>query len=186
MDQVTQIKTQLRMEQWKQLIEECQKSEMSVTVWCKENNVSESSYYYYLKRFRQQAIASLTVPMETENKTIFKKVEVSPYLSNPSAAVVLRLPQATLEIAEGTSQQTIQAAQNTFPLPLRSTLFSSGSCKTSSTRKPLCSTASEIPKNCLPQSAWDFRIKRLPASGTGRKQKSLHSASKRASCRFIR
>ena len=109
MDQVTQIKTQLRMEQWKQLIEECQKSEMSVTAWCKENNVSESSYYYYLKRFRQQAIASLTVPMETESKTIFKKVEVSPYLSNPSAAVVLRLPQATLEIAEGTSQQTIQA-----------------------------------------------------------------------------
>ena len=44
MDQVTQIKTQLRMEQWKQLIEECQKSEMSVSAWCKENNVSESSY----------------------------------------------------------------------------------------------------------------------------------------------
>ena len=31
MDQVTQIKTQLRMEQWKQLIEECQKSGTSVT-----------------------------------------------------------------------------------------------------------------------------------------------------------
>ena len=109
MDQVTQIKTQLRMEQWKQLIEECQKSEMSVTAWCKENNVSEASYYYYLKRLRQQAIASLPVPMKTEKETIFKKVEVSPCVSATSAAVVLRLPQATLEIAEGTSQQTIQA-----------------------------------------------------------------------------
>ena len=109
MDQVTQIKTQLRMEQWKQLIEECQKSEMSVTAWCKENNVSEASYYYYLKRLRQQAIASLPVPMKTEKETIFKKVEVSPCVSAISAAVVLRLPQATLEIAEGTSQQTIQA-----------------------------------------------------------------------------
>ena len=109
MDQVTQIKTQLRMEQWKQLIEECQKSEMSVSAWCKENNVSESSYYYYLKRLRQQTIVSLPVPMETEKETIFKKVEVSPYVSGTLAAVVLRLPQATLEIAEGTSQQTIQA-----------------------------------------------------------------------------
>ena len=47
--------------------------------------------------------------MKTEKETIFKKVEVSPYVSATSAAVVLRLPQATLEIAEGTSQQTIQA-----------------------------------------------------------------------------
>ena len=88
MDQVTQVKTQLRLEHWKQLISECQASGMSVCSWCKENNVSEPSYYYYLKRLRQQAIVSLP---------------------NTKAAVIIRLPQATLEIADGTSQQTIQA-----------------------------------------------------------------------------
>ena len=59
MDQVTQVKTQLRLESWKQLISECQASGMPVCSWCKQNNVSESSYYYYLKRIRQQEIASM-------------------------------------------------------------------------------------------------------------------------------
>lgn len=59
MGQVTQIKTQLRLEDWKQLISEYQASGMSVCSWCKENNVSEASYYHYLKRLRQQAINSL-------------------------------------------------------------------------------------------------------------------------------
>lgn len=59
MDQVTQVKTQLRLEHWKQLIAECQASGMSVSSWCKENDVSEPSYYYYLKRLRQQTIQAV-------------------------------------------------------------------------------------------------------------------------------
>ena len=39
MDQVTQVKTQLRLEHWKQLISECQASGMSICSWRKENNV---------------------------------------------------------------------------------------------------------------------------------------------------
>ena len=111
MDQVTQVKTQLRLEHWKQLISECQASGMSVCSWCKENNVSEPSYYYYLKRLRQQAIDSLPVPaaIEDEKPTVFKQLQVTSPLPNTKAAVIIRLPQATLEIADGTSQQTIQA-----------------------------------------------------------------------------
>ena len=109
MDQVTQVKTQLRLEHWKQLISECQASGMSVCSWCKENNVSEPSYYYYLKRLRQQTIASLPIPVVGEKPAVFKKLEVTSPLPSTQAAVIIRLPQATLEIADGTSQQTIQA-----------------------------------------------------------------------------
>ena len=113
MDQVTQVKTQLRLEHWKQLISECQASGMPVCSWCKEHNVSEPSYYYYLKRLRQQAIQTLPLPLPTEKETstVFQKLEVvpNPVLPTTSPAVILRLSQATLEIAEGTSQQTVQA-----------------------------------------------------------------------------
>ena len=109
MDQVTQVKTKLRLEHWKQLISECQASGMSVCSWCKENNVSEPSYYYYLKQLRQQAIASLPIPVAEEKPAVFKKLEVTSPLPSTQAAVIIRLPQATLEIADGTSQQTIQA-----------------------------------------------------------------------------
>ncbi len=92
MDQVTQVKTQLRLEHWKHLIAECQASGMSVSSWCKENAVSEPSYYYYLKRLRQQAISNLTVPVEEESPVTFKKLEVSSPLHNTQAAVIIRLP----------------------------------------------------------------------------------------------
>ena len=111
MDKVTQVKTQLRLEHWKQVISECQASGMPVCSWCKEHHVSEPSYYYYLKRLRQQAIQTLPLPTEKETSTVFQKLEVvpNPVLPTTSPAVILRLSQATLEIAEGTSQQTVQA-----------------------------------------------------------------------------
>lgn len=87
MDQVTQVKTQLRLEHWKQLISECQASGMSVCSWCKENNVSEPSYYYYLKRLRQQTIASLPITVAEEKPAVFKKLEVASPIPNSSLCI---------------------------------------------------------------------------------------------------
>ena len=40
---------------------------------------------------------------------VFKKLEVTTPIENTKAAVVIRLGGATVEVNEGTSQQTIQA-----------------------------------------------------------------------------
>ncbi len=110
MDQVSQVKTKFRMEQWKNRITECQTSGMTVRIWCKQNGLAEQTYYKYLKRFRQELCGSLPVPIEEPEKPVaFKKLEVLTPLPNTKAAVIIRLPQATLEINEGASQQTIQA-----------------------------------------------------------------------------
>lgn len=39
----------------------------------------------------------------------FTKLEVQTPIENTKAAVIIRLPQATVEINEGASQQTVQA-----------------------------------------------------------------------------
>ena len=110
MDQVSQAKRQFRIEQWRQRIAECQSSGMTVRNWCKENHFSEQTYYKYLKTFRLELCEQLPVPAEVPDKPVtFKKLEVTSPLPNTQAAVIIRLPQATLEITEGTSQQTIQA-----------------------------------------------------------------------------
>ena len=58
----------------------------------------------------QNACNNLPVPLpDMEKPVAFKKLEIESPLPNTQAAVVIRLPQATFEIAEGTSQQTIQA-----------------------------------------------------------------------------
>lgn len=49
------------------------------------------------------------VPVPGEKPVAFKKLEVQTSVPNTQAAVVIRLNGVTVEITEGTSQQTIQA-----------------------------------------------------------------------------
>lgn len=110
MDQVSQVKRQFRTEEWKKRIAECQSSGMSVKAWCKENQLCEQTYYKYLKQFRQELCDQLPVSVaQPEKPVVFQKVEVQAPVPGTQAAVIIHLPSATLEIREGTSQQTIQA-----------------------------------------------------------------------------
>lgn len=112
MDQVTEVKVRFRREQWKQLILECQASGMAVSSWCKQNGYKEQSYYYYLKKIREDELRNLPQPLaikKEEKPVAFKKLEVQTPVPSTSAAVIIRLPNATVEVNEGTSQQTIQA-----------------------------------------------------------------------------
>lgn len=110
MDEVTTVKKYLKKEQWKQLISECQSSGMSVRDWCSLNHICEQTYYRNLRKLREEICEQLPVPVEVPEKPVaFKRLEITSPIPNTHAAVIIRLPQATLEIAEGTSQQTIQA-----------------------------------------------------------------------------
>ena len=103
MDQVSQVKRQFRIEQWRKYITECQTSGMSVRSWCKQNNLSKQTYYKYLRRFRQELCDSLPVPVTAS------ELEVQAPVQSTKTAVIIRLPNAVLEINEGASQQTVQA-----------------------------------------------------------------------------
>ena len=54
-------------------------------------------------------LESFPVPASAEKPLAFKKLEVHTPVQNTQAAVIIRLNGATVEISEGTSQQTIQA-----------------------------------------------------------------------------
>ncbi|MEE1007861.1 MAG: hypothetical protein UH963_01790, partial [Agathobacter sp.] len=55
--------------------------------------------------------------------TVFKKLEVTTPVENTKAAVVIRLGGATVEVNEGTSQQTIQAVLLALQLLLGMVLY---------------------------------------------------------------
>ena len=112
MDQVTRVRRQLKLEQWRVLIEECRASGMTVTSWCRSHGIVEQTYYKNLKKLREQELEKLPtelVPVPDEKPVAFKKLEVQTPVAGTKAAVVIRFPNATVEISEGTSQQTIQA-----------------------------------------------------------------------------
>lgn len=109
MDQVTQTKVLFRREQWKKIIAECQASGLPVKTWCDQNGFKEQSYYYYLKKIREQEIEKIPValPDSMEKAVLFKKLEVQTPI-NTQAAVIIHLPAASLEIHNGAMQQTIE------------------------------------------------------------------------------
>ncbi len=110
MDRVTKVRKYIKQEQWRTLIKECQSSGMTVRSWCEANDICEQTYYRNLKRLREEVCENLPIPVSLPEKPVtFQKLEVTAPLPATKAAVIVRLPNATLEINEGVSQQTVQA-----------------------------------------------------------------------------
>ena len=111
MDQVTLAKNQIRADRWRTLIQTCQQRGQTVVSWVEENNINTKTYYYWLRKLRKQELCTkaLPIPVPEEKTVVFKQLEVASPLPSPRAAVIIKLPQATLEIADAASQHTIQA-----------------------------------------------------------------------------
>lgn len=110
MDIVSETKAEFRLRQWTKIIQECQASNLTVTAWCSQHNVGIKSYYYWLRKIR------LTYCQATGNQTLAVKQEIVPlqFKPQPSSssihpAVTIHLGTASIDIAEGTSQATIEA-----------------------------------------------------------------------------
>lgn len=111
MAQVTLAKNQIRAENWRGLISACQQSGQTVVNWCQENGINTKTYYYWLRKLRKQELSGKELPITVpETKpAVFKQLEVQPPLVGTRAAVIIHLPSATLEVADGTSQATVEA-----------------------------------------------------------------------------
>ena len=85
-------------------------SGFTVTAWCNKNNICEQTYYRNLKVLLAEICENFPIPTEISEKPVsFKKLEVQTPVTGTRAAIVIRLNGATVEVNEGTSQQTIQA-----------------------------------------------------------------------------
>ena len=115
MDQVSIAKSELRFQQWTELIADRQSSGMTVKAWCALHDINEKTYYYWLHKIRKATLENSPVPVNStlpkvaETQISFKKLEVESPVSGMQAAVIVHLPQATLEVAQGTDQQTVEA-----------------------------------------------------------------------------
>ena len=115
MDKIANVKSQLRLQQWAKIIADCQASDMTVVAWCKANNINIKSYYYWLRKVRNHTLEQMpqlteNLPVPTEDDPVtFKRLDIQTPVPEAAAAVIIRLPNATVEVNEGTSQQTVQA-----------------------------------------------------------------------------
>ena len=99
---VTDLKTQMHMQEWAKLIEARQDSGLTIKDWCQKSNLPESRYYYYLKKLRLAACENL--PTENRDESQFALVPNHARISNPVAAardnaIRITLSNAVVEIS---------------------------------------------------------------------------------------
>ena len=58
MEDVLAVRDNYRMEQWAQIIQECQQSGLTNRAFCMQHHISEKSYYYWLRKLRNAAASS--------------------------------------------------------------------------------------------------------------------------------
>jgi hypothetical protein len=51
---LAQVKTQVEYEGWQRQIQQCSSSGLNIRAWCRNNGIKPSTYYYRLRRTREQ------------------------------------------------------------------------------------------------------------------------------------
>lgn len=51
-----EVRNGYRMEQWRQIIQDCQESGLSNKAYCEQHGISEKTYYYWLRKLRRLAM----------------------------------------------------------------------------------------------------------------------------------
>lgn len=111
MNQVTLAKNQMRAENWRSLISACRQSGQTVVNRCQENGIHTKTYYYWLRKLRKQELSGkeLPIPVSENKPVVFRHLEVKTPLERNRTAVIIHLPSAAIEVADGTSQSTVEA-----------------------------------------------------------------------------
>lgn len=80
MDQITH---DVRRATWHNVIKQCQKRPEHTTIkqWCLDNDISEKSYYYWLRKFRKEAAQQMPVPTTVQNPSPVTFAEI-PFVSS--------------------------------------------------------------------------------------------------------
>ena len=83
------------LELWRSRVMDCRNSGMTISEWCKEQEINVKTYYYWQKKVWDRATRSL----KPESSVQFAQVNVSPYMGTPSdAEVIIRCNRMTVEI----------------------------------------------------------------------------------------
>ena len=94
------VKQEVRLQEWSAQVEAQQASGLTVQQWCMENGVKPKTYYYHLKKVREQflnsspAIVPLNVPQQSADIRIEKNGLQISLPANISPDTLLALVQS--------------------------------------------------------------------------------------------
>ena len=103
---VSKFKELANLEKWKEMIASRVASNLSVSAWCKQNNLTEQQYYYRLNKVRQAVIEDAEVSDIAQLVRVPSQITVTSQPNNNSSAnpgMVIRYGLVSIEIRENES-----------------------------------------------------------------------------------
>ena len=58
MTDILTVRSEYRMQEWIQIIQQCKESGLSNKEFCQQRGIAEKTYYYWLRKIRESAIAA--------------------------------------------------------------------------------------------------------------------------------
>ena len=105
MSEMMAVRSEYRLQQWAQVVEQCSKSGLSNREYCRQNGIAEKTYYYWLRRLREAAAQQMQNPtlvhLDAEPE--------APEESSAAGIIHLRVKGAEMMIPSGVDAATIQA-----------------------------------------------------------------------------
>ena len=59
MNKIAKVKKEIKLAQWAEMVRQRNESRLTVTDWCKQNGINIKTYYYRLKRVRQEVCSEM-------------------------------------------------------------------------------------------------------------------------------
>jgi hypothetical protein len=115
--QVATAKRKVLLQRWKSLIQDRMNSNLTITKWCEQNNISRDAYHYWLKQIRIETVAEANIkfnkPVISESNSF---VEIQPVVSSirtpapikPNPSAIIHGNGLEIELFEETSPTFIR------------------------------------------------------------------------------
>lgn len=97
----------VQMQQWSEMVRECQDSGMSVKSWCAAKEMSRNTYFYRQKRVRKAVCQQLSVPQSCIAEVMFPQNSCQ---TGVTAPVIIHIDSVAIEVNSGADEQTIVTA----------------------------------------------------------------------------
>ena len=108
MSKISEAKKQLRLNEWIEMYRRYQESGKTILEWCQEENLSSKTFYYRLRKVRENLLESQErheiVPVQTNG---IEAVSVSK--AAPSQPIVIRAGGIVAELPANISPETLSA-----------------------------------------------------------------------------
>lgn len=114
------VKKQLSMQYWASIIADRKSSGLNIDEYCKENNISRNSYFYWLRQIRENVASSIDsteLSLPLSNAAPGTLVELVPSQSSRKPAVISSVPQISVS---PDTEETINILVNGVTIPVRS------------------------------------------------------------------